>query len=221
MPPSPTRGPGSPWRRWSSPSLGASRDRGPDQANGAAPSAGRTYIGRGTTRGVRSNVTEPTLSSLSGEKSMYSLVRETRRWFIGLRCLGENAHKTASTRAGMVNFDGAFQGGVWGLVPQVKGWGRNACRMVPGYSQSSTSTPTPSGGVFSRQPRAAGLPGWRDITGHSGRVGMAQDLSAASFALPELMTAGRCKSPRMPDRYTERQAAGRGAVARYYQGGRG
>ena len=69
--------------------------------------------------------------------------------------------------------------------------------------------------------RAAGLPGWRDITGHSGRVGMAQDLSAAGFALPELMTAGRWKSPRMPARYTERQAAGRGAVARYYQGGRG
>ena len=69
--------------------------------------------------------------------------------------------------------------------------------------------------------RAAGLPGWRDITGHSGRVGMAQDLSAAGFALPELMTAGRWKSPRMPARYTERQAAGRGAVAKYYQGGRG
>ena len=29
------------------------------------------------------------------------------------------------------------------------------------------------------------------------------------------------KSPRMPARYTERQAAGRGAVARYYQGSRG
>ena len=69
--------------------------------------------------------------------------------------------------------------------------------------------------------RAAGLPCWRDITGHSGRVGMAQDLSAAGFALPELMTAGRWKSPRMPGRYTERQAAGRGAVARYYQGSRG
>ena len=58
--------------------------------------------------------------------------------------------------------------------------------------------------------RAAGIPGWREITGHSGRVGMAQDLSAAGFALPELMTAGRWKSPRMPARYTERQAAGRG-----------
>ena len=41
--------------------------------------------------------------------------------------------------------------------------------------------------------RAAGLPGWQEITGHSGRVGMAQDLSSAGFALPELMTAGRWK----------------------------
>ena len=32
------------------------------------------------------------------------------------------------------------------------------------------------------------------------------------------MTAGRWKSSRMPARYTERQAADRGAVARYYQG---
>ena len=67
--------------------------------------------------------------------------------------------------------------------------------------------------------RAAGLPDWRDITGHSGRVGMSQDLAAAGFSLPELMTAGRRKSPRMPARYTERQAAGRGAVAQYYQRG--
>ena len=69
--------------------------------------------------------------------------------------------------------------------------------------------------------RAAGLPGWREISGHSGRIGMSQDLAAAGFALPELMTAGRWKSPRMPSRYTGLQAAGRGAVARYYQGGRG
>ena len=58
--------------------------------------------------------------------------------------------------------------------------------------------------------RAAGLPGWRDISGHSGRVGMAQDLSSSGFSLSELMTAGRWKSPRMPARYTERQEAGRG-----------
>ena len=71
-----------------------------------------------------------------------------------------------------------------------------------------------------RAARAAGLPEWESVSGHSGRVGMAQDLSAAGFGLPELMTAGRWRSPRMPARYTERQAAGRGAVAQYYQGGR-
>ena len=64
--------------------------------------------------------------------------------------------------------------------------------------------------------KAAGL--GEGFTGHSGRVGMAQDLAAAGVELPALMTAGRWKSSKMPARYTERQVAGRGAVARYYQG---
>ena len=50
---------------------------------------------------------------------------------------------------------------------------------------------------------------------------MAQDLAASGVELPELMTAGRWESSRMPARYSERQATGRGAVARYYQDDRG
>ena len=46
-------------------------------------------------------------------------------------------------------------------------------------------------------------------------VSMAQDLAASGVELPALMSAGRWKSSRMPARYTERQAADRGAVARY------
>ena len=42
------------------------------------------------------------------------------------------------------------------------------------------------------------------FTGHSGRVGMAQDLAASGVELPELMTAGRWQISRMPARYTER-----------------
>ena len=41
--------------------------------------------------------------------------------------------------------------------------------------------------------------------------------AATGVELPALMKAGRWKSSRMPARYTERQSAGRGAVARYYQ----
>ena len=63
--------------------------------------------------------------------------------------------------------------------------------------------------------RAAGL--GEGFSGHSGRVGMAQDLTASGAELPALMVAGRWQSPRMPARYTEKQALGRGAVARYYQ----
>ena len=47
---------------------------------------------------------------------------------------------------------------------------------------------------------------------------MAQDLAATGVKLPALMTAGRWKSPAMPARYTEKQAAGRGVVAKFYQG---
>ena len=46
---------------------------------------------------------------------------------------------------------------------------------------------------------------------------MAQDLAKSGVKLPALMTAGRWKNSKTPVRYTERQAAGRGAVARYYQ----
>ena len=62
--------------------------------------------------------------------------------------------------------------------------------------------------------RAAGL--GEGFSGHSGRVGMAQDLTASGAELPALMVAGRWQSPRMPPRYTEKQALGRGAVAKYY-----
>ena len=58
--------------------------------------------------------------------------------------------------------------------------------------------------------KAASLVGWESFSGHSGRVGMAQDLAASGVELPELMTAGRWKSSKMPARYTERQSAGRG-----------
>ena len=46
---------------------------------------------------------------------------------------------------------------------------------------------------------------------------MAQDLVATGVELPALMTAGRWKSAKMPARYTDRQTADRGPVARYYR----
>lgn len=62
--------------------------------------------------------------------------------------------------------------------------------------------------------KAAGL--GDGFTGHSGRIGMARDLSAAGVELPALMTAVRWSSPTMPARYSRNEAAARGAVARYY-----
>ena len=54
------------------------------------------------------------------------------------------------------------------------------------------------------------------FSGHSPRVGMAQDLTARGAELPGLMVAGRWKSPDMPARYASRLALARGVVAAYY-----
>ncbi len=69
------------------------------------------------------------------------------------------------------------------------------------------------GRVVTRRAEAVGL----QASGHSLRVGMAQDLAAAGTGLPELCQAGRWKSPTMAIRYIRSQAADRGAVARYYR----
>lgn len=54
------------------------------------------------------------------------------------------------------------------------------------------------------------------FSGHSARVGMAQDLVRAGTELTALMNAGRWKSHEMPAHYTRNEEAGRGAVARYH-----
>ena len=56
------------------------------------------------------------------------------------------------------------------------------------------------------------------LTGHSARVGMAQDLVAAGFDLVAIMQAGRWQSAAMVARYTAAQQAERGAVAQFHRG---
>ena len=62
--------------------------------------------------------------------------------------------------------------------------------------------------------QAAGL--GDGYSGHSPRVGMAQDLARSGVELPSLMTAGRWRSPSMPAHYTRNETADRGAVAQFY-----
>jgi len=62
--------------------------------------------------------------------------------------------------------------------------------------------------------QAAGL--GQGFSGHSARVGMAQDLAEAGVELPALMTAGRWRRSEMPARYIRKIALRRGAIARFY-----
>ena len=54
------------------------------------------------------------------------------------------------------------------------------------------------------------------FSGHSPRVGMARDLARAGTELPNLMNAGRWRSPAMPAHYTRNESAARGAVAQFH-----
>jgi integrase len=55
---------------------------------------------------------------------------------------------------------------------------------------------------------------WERISGHSARVGAAQDLLALNIDLSSVMQAGRWRDTRMPMRYGEKVLASRGAMAR-------
>ncbi|MYG53835.1 MAG: tyrosine-type recombinase/integrase [Rhodospirillaceae bacterium] len=70
--------------------------------------------------------------------------------------------------------------------------------------------------IFKRMARRAGLPEAvvRRLSGHSARVGAAQDMIAAGIELPAILQAGRWKSASMVNRYGERLLAKRSAAAK-------
>ena len=76
--------------------------------------------------------------------------------------------------------------------------------------------------VVKRLMEAAGLPvaTVTAMSGHSARVGMAQDLVANGADLAGVMQAGRWKSAQMPARYSSRLMAKDGAVAQLYRNGK-
>ena len=69
--------------------------------------------------------------------------------------------------------------------------------------------------IFKAMAREAGLPAKvvDGLSGHSARVGAAQDMIAAGIELPAVLQAGRWKSTAMVNRYGERLLARRSGIA--------
>ena len=65
---------------------------------------------------------------------------------------------------------------------------------------------------FAAAAKAAGVEG---VTAHSGRVGLARELTAAGASTTETMLAGGWKTSRMVAHYSAGASAERGAVAKY------
>ena len=83
-----------------------------------------------------------------------------------------------------------------------------------GHVQSRGLTNKIISGIVRKRGEAAGIYG---LSGHSGRVGMAQDLVAFGASIGEVAIAGRWKSPNMVVHYAARQEAAKGAIAKYRQ----
>lgn len=81
-----------------------------------------------------------------------------------------------------------------------------------GLSASKTDPGAAVAVIFKKMAKKAGLN--IDISGHSTRVGAAQDMAALGFGITETMQAGGWRSPEMIGRYTENQQAKRGAAAK-------
>ena len=69
--------------------------------------------------------------------------------------------------------------------------------------------------IFKAMAERAGLPETvvQGLSGHSARVGAAQDMIAAGIELPAILQAGRWKSTAMVNRYGERLLARRSGAA--------
>ena len=66
--------------------------------------------------------------------------------------------------------------------------------------------------IIVRRARAAGIEA--DISGHSPRIGAAGSIADAGGSLPDIMDAGRWRSPTMAAHYSRRSNVGQGAIAR-------
>jgi site-specific recombinase XerD len=95
-------------------------------------------------------------------------------------------------------------------------------RVVGAKAAGSALTPQVVAAVLQKVGQWIGLERaeWEKLSGHSARVGAAQDLLALNIDMASVMQAGRWKDTRMPMRYGEKVLASRSAMARAakYQG---
>ena len=92
-----------------------------------------------------------------------------------------------------------------------------------GKTNPSASSPSPGDPVVPLSPQMVGLrfqaaarsAGVEPVTAHSGRVGLASELTSRGASTTDVMLAGNWKTSRMVAHYSSGATAERGAVAQY------
>ena len=170
------------------------------------------------------------------KRALAGLVRENAAPQRQARALG--LAELAAVRAHRVEGKGPAAGAgrqravrgalLWGLrrseaAGSVRYLPREALRALAAIRPEGAGPGDPVFGLSGRQvgrrvaaaARAAGL--GEGFSGHSGRVGLAAELSRAGASTHEIAAAGGWQSAGMVIRYTRRETAKRGAVARYLE----
>jgi integrase len=85
---------------------------------------------------------------------------------------------------------------------------------IPSTVRDHALRPPEVARIFRRRAKKAGLEHAASITGHSARVGSANQLLNRGYTAAQIMDAGNWKSPEMVARYTRKSRAGQNAMAK-------
>lgn len=150
-----------------------------------------------------------------------ALLRRSELTALGVEDLMEEVDGSGALLVRRGKSDPEGQGAVVYLAPDTVGLVRAWCRRA-GISAGRLYRSVGKGGrlgasldasqiprIFKAMARRAGLPAElaEGLSGHSARIGAAQDMIASGIGMPAVLQAGRWKTPTMVNRYGERVLA--------------
>ena len=202
----------------------------------AAPQRQARALGLAELAAVRATACNPRTGRQSGRTESPRKARERGRADIALCSVllfaGLRRSEAAALGWGDVEASADGSGLLWvrrlKTDPEAEGSARylprEAMRALGAIRPEGAGPEDPVFGLSGRQvgrrvaaaARAAGL--GSGFSGHSGRVGLAAELSRAGASTHEIAAAAGWKSAGMVIRYTRRETARRGAVAKYLEG---
>ena len=201
----------------------------------AAPQRQARALGLAELAAIKATACQPRRGRQSGRIESREKARERGRADIALCSVlllaGLRRSEAAALAWGDIEASADGSGLLWVRRSKTDPEAEGSARYLPRAAMQALAAIRPEGasaeapvfGLSGRQigrrvgAAAAGAGLGSGFSGHSGRVGLAAELSRAGASTHEIAAAGGWKSAGMVIRYTRRETAKRGAVARYLE----